>query len=60
MKEVKETVRHLEAVPGEAGSAISEKCKRLMSANTGFIKIKQICEIMKGDTTNVANISQST
>lgn len=60
MNIVEETVRQLESVPGEVGSAISEKCKRVMSANTGLVEIKQICEIIKGDTTIVSNRNPST
>ena len=60
MKIVEETVHQLESVPGEVGSAVREKCKRVMSANTGLIEIKQICEVMKGDTTHFVNISPPT
>ena len=60
MNKVEETVCHLETESGEMESAISDTCKCVISANTGLIKIKQICEIMTDYITVVANVNPST
>lgn len=45
-----DAVKQLLQAPGEKGSSVSEKCKRVLSANVDIEKIKKIRDVLKGES----------
>ena len=59
MKIYEESMQQMMEVPGEKGSAVAEKCKRVVSANKDLKQLKTICDILK-DENAVTKMSPAT